>query len=124
MLLNVAGTELAVDFKYEVAHDEQCKSDTEVYMKAYPNYAPAPSTTKINLSFAPNSRYTPNCCSYQRITNCIVDHKAKGQAVVGTNDQFNRAFGRKVALARALKNTDYTPEFRAELWKAYFQRCK
>ena len=34
-------------------------------------------------------------------------------------DEFNKEFGRKCTLARALKNADFSKEYRAKIWDTY-----
>lgn len=51
--------------------------------------------------------------------NEVIDY-ALGMAHCSINDQFNRAIGRKVALADALKEFDDV-EFRRYVWEKYFE---
>lgn len=62
-----------------------------------------------------------------RTTICTLVNKsneivAEGEAFCHVNDQFNKETGRKLALARALKESELSQESRALIWQAYFSR--
>lgn len=48
---------------------------------------------------------------------------AVGLSLVSKHDRFCRATGRKIALAKALKKTNFNKKVRTALWKSYFKIC-
>jgi len=67
-----------------------------------------------------------------RYTNCelfLLDNEApmalvKGEARCSRQDNFNKAVGRKVALAKALKEINLPKQERKLIWEAYHSRDK
>jgi len=65
-------------------------------------------------------------------TECFIQLKRNGEdwktweygaAVCSQEDNFDRATGRKIALARALKNIE-PKSLRKDFWEAYFRKVK
>jgi hypothetical protein len=55
-------------------------------------------------------------------TYCIINNENTffyGKAICSDNDHFSRDKGRKLSLARALKNSNISKEERKEIWEAY-----
>lgn len=68
---------------------------------------------------------------FYRATGCVIrrtDHLGEvlsyGIATCHDNDQFCKATGRKLSLARALKKAGFTKTTRAEVWSAYFAQVR
>ena len=70
-----------------------------------------------------HTHFDPNFDLFRGYTHCFIskDDKAEfmGVAWCSTQDQFNKATGRKVALTRALKPFD--KETRTRFWNAYWE---
>lgn len=60
--------------------------------------------------------YEANEASMKRVREG--QEPAHGWATCGPNDQFRKAFGRKLSLTRALEN--HSRDFRSRVWAAYF----
>ena len=66
-------------------------------------------------------------------TQCIIEFDGQtyeGKAILSAKDNFNKSFGRKLSLKKALKNASdkYTHLFNKEnrkfLWELYFEKAK
>ena len=87
----------------------------EVYFKHYPD----------EIGENP-SRVPGETIPYCGRTECIITENEEsirdGSAFCGLNDRFDKAVGRKVALARALEGAD--KEFRTLIWTKYLEAVK
>ena len=59
--------------------------------------------------------------TYCRITDEIGASVSSGKTVLHTNDNYDKNFGRKLSLARALKNGGFSTPERTLFWEAYFK---
>lgn len=64
------------------------------------------------------------------VTTCIVSGEEEdtpygiAQAVCSREDNFNKAFGRKLSLTRALEDTEFPKEIRKAIWETYWDMVK
>ena len=57
----------------------------------------------------------------EKVTDCMIDNLFSGRSYCTPQDQFCRATGRKIALARALRNINVNKDMRRQIWKEYFK---
>ena len=60
-------------------------------------------------------------------TNCTITKAgfipfSSGETFLSVKDKYDKEVGRKLSLARALKNTNFTKEQRKQVWNTYMAR--
>jgi len=104
--LNVGSTKYNVYFRYRPVPDKKYDKDHTVPLRSTQCYIEAVDVSKIDTN---NPDEKPGYF--------VVAH---GETVQSRQDNFCRATGRKIALARALANLTHDRELRKAFWDAYF----
>ena len=92
------------------------------------NYSQKQKTRKIEYQ-VDFDHYTKHTAHFygQEGTNCSISsdngkvHVARGKTVLHEGDNYDKNFGRKLSLARALKNGGFSTPERTLFWEAYFK---
>lgn len=85
----------------------------------------APITTNVLFIKAPDNKEAIEIAKTFR-NNPIRDvpeNTVVGTAIRSVKDTFNRKVGRKVALTKALSQTNLSKKQRREVWDSFFQHC-